>query len=136
MFKPGPCSHALASLAFLLVDSARVLVTHQRQYLPQCDRVLVLRAGRVHAIGTPAELAPLKLPELQATEGDSRRRVKPPKKQLSPFSHIAPEQTGPAFNAHVLIFYTAGSALSQPRGYRIFAAILDLIRLTAETERQ
>ena len=44
-------------------------MTHQRQYLPQCDRVLVLREGRVHAAGTPAELAPRNLPELQATDG-------------------------------------------------------------------
>ena len=53
-----------------VAGSARVLITHQRQYLPQCDRVLVLRGGRVHALGTPQELAPVKLPELQATEGD------------------------------------------------------------------
>lgn len=50
-------------------DSARVLVTHQRQYLLQCDLLLVLRGGRVHACGTPAQLAPLNLSELQITAG-------------------------------------------------------------------
>ncbi len=58
-----------------VAGSARILITHQRQYLPQCDRVLVLRGGRVHAIGTPVELALMKLPELQATEGNDSARV-------------------------------------------------------------
>ena len=66
---------ALFRPAFLLAGSARVLVTHQRQYLPQCDRVLVLRAGRIYAIGTPAELAPLNLPELQVTEGNGHAHI-------------------------------------------------------------
>ena len=52
-----------------LADSARVLVTHQRQYLPQCDLILVLRDGRPHAYGTPAQLAPLCLPELHVIAG-------------------------------------------------------------------
>ena len=60
----------ITTTAACYAGSARILITHQRQYLPQCDRVLVLRGGSVHAIGTPSELAPMKLPELQATEGD------------------------------------------------------------------
>ena len=60
----------LSLTAAYFAGSARILITHQRQYLPQCSRVLVLRGGSIYAIGTPAELAPLKLPELQATEGD------------------------------------------------------------------
>ena len=47
----------------------RLLVTHQRQFLPACDRVVVLRGGRVFADGTFAELAPLRLPELAGSEG-------------------------------------------------------------------
>ena len=44
-------------------------MTHQRQFLPACDRVVVLRGGRVFADGTFAELAPLRLPELAGSEG-------------------------------------------------------------------
>ena len=34
----------------------RLLVTHQRQFLPQCDRVLILRGGRLVADGSYAQL--------------------------------------------------------------------------------
>ena len=34
----------------------RLLVTHQRQYLPQCDRVLILRGGAIVADGPYAAL--------------------------------------------------------------------------------
>jgi hypothetical protein len=46
--------------------STRLLVTHQRQFLPSCDRLLVLRGGRPIALGTWAEVSPLNLPELTA----------------------------------------------------------------------
>jgi len=46
-----------------------VLVTHQRQYLPACDRLLVLRGGRITAAGTFAELAALELSELHIPAG-------------------------------------------------------------------
>ena len=46
--------------------STRILLTHQRQFLPRCDRVLVLRAGRIQALGTWKEVAELNLPELTA----------------------------------------------------------------------
>jgi len=49
--------------------SARVLVTHQRQYLPLCDLILVLRDGKPHAYGTPAQLAHLNLDELHVVPG-------------------------------------------------------------------
>lgn len=52
----------------VMAGSTRVLVTHQRQYLPRCDRVAVLRGGRLVALGTWEELAPLQLPELVAGE--------------------------------------------------------------------
>lgn len=42
----------------------RILVTHQRQYLPKCDRIAVLRNGSLIACGTWSELLPLQLPEL------------------------------------------------------------------------
>lgn len=47
-----------------------MLVTHQRQYLPACDRLLVLRHGRVAAAGTFAELAGLGLSELHNPAGE------------------------------------------------------------------
>lgn len=36
----------------MLQDKARLLVTHQLQYLPQADRVVVLEGGRIVAQGT------------------------------------------------------------------------------------
>lgn len=56
----------------LMAGSTRLLVTHQRHLLPRCDRVLVLRAGRVVALGTWQELAPLDLPELRGAEGGAQ----------------------------------------------------------------
>ena len=50
----------------LLAGSTRILVTHQRQFLPQCDRVLVLRGGRVAALGSWEEVAGSGMPELGA----------------------------------------------------------------------
>ncbi len=50
----------------LMAHTTRVLVTHQRQFLPRCDRVLVLRHGRVLALGTWQEVAAMQLPELTA----------------------------------------------------------------------
>ncbi len=50
----------------LMASATRVLVTHQRQVLPRCDRVLVLRQGRPLALGTWQEVAALQLPELTA----------------------------------------------------------------------
>ena len=44
-------------------------MTHQRQYLPACDRLLVLRGGRVAAAGTWAELSGLSLSELHIPAG-------------------------------------------------------------------
>ncbi len=71
--KQGAGSDAAAAVncrcigpAGLMARATRVLVTHQRQYLPQCDRVMVLRQGRVHAFGTWPEIAALQLPELVA----------------------------------------------------------------------
>jgi energy-coupling factor transporter ATP-binding protein EcfA2 len=49
--------------------ATRVLVTHQRQYLPQCDRVLVMRRGGVFALGSWQEIAAMQLPELVAGGG-------------------------------------------------------------------
>lgn len=46
----------------------RLLVTHQRQYLPQCDRVLVLRGGRLVGLGSWEEVAELGLPELDGID--------------------------------------------------------------------
>jgi hypothetical protein len=50
--------------------ATRVLVTHQRQVLPQCDRVLVLRGGRPLALGPWQQLQELGLQELTAGGGE------------------------------------------------------------------
>ncbi|GAX82138.1 hypothetical protein CEUSTIGMA_g9566.t1 [Chlamydomonas eustigma] len=50
----------------IMAGSTRVLVTHQRQYLPKCDRVMVMRGGRCAALGTWEEVSLLDLPELKA----------------------------------------------------------------------
>ncbi|GLC33196.1 hypothetical protein PLESTB_000360400 [Pleodorina starrii] len=49
--------------------TTRLLVTHQRQYLPKCDRVLVLRGGRLQAAAPWPQVAALRLPELTAGHG-------------------------------------------------------------------
>jgi ABC-type multidrug transport system fused ATPase/permease subunit len=57
----------LSGTAAPFARATRVLVTHQRQYLPRCDRVVVMRGGAVAAVGTWAELSALgsdHLPEL------------------------------------------------------------------------
>jgi hypothetical protein len=46
--------------------STRLLVTHQRQFLPACDRILVLRGGRPVALGTWDQVSQLQLSELTA----------------------------------------------------------------------
>jgi len=54
-----------AGVPCALAGATRLLVTHQRQYLPRCDRVVVLRGGAVAAVGTWAELSGrADLPEL------------------------------------------------------------------------
>lgn len=54
----------------IMAASTRILVTHQRQYLPLCNRVAVLRAGALVAVGSYHELAALQLPELVAGAAD------------------------------------------------------------------
>jgi hypothetical protein len=48
----------------LRAGRTRILVTHQRQYLPKCDKVAVLRHGRLVACGPYEQLAAQQLPEL------------------------------------------------------------------------
>lgn len=75
----GACSHDVSRLVLLddplsAVDAAvaqtlfedcicgtmkgasRVLVTHQRQFLPKCDRIVVVDEGRIVATGTYEEI--------------------------------------------------------------------------------
>jgi hypothetical protein len=56
---PSPC-YSLP----LSPGTTRILVTHQRQYLPKCDRIAVLRNGQLAACGTYEEASALQLPEL------------------------------------------------------------------------
>lgn len=48
----------------LCTGTTRILVTHQRQYLPKCDRIAVLRHGQLVACGPYEQVAALQLPEL------------------------------------------------------------------------
>jgi ABC-type multidrug transport system fused ATPase/permease subunit len=48
--------------------STRLLVTHQRQFLPSCDKCLVLREGKVVAFGSWEEVAALDLKELEGVK--------------------------------------------------------------------
>lgn len=52
------------AISAVMKSSTRLLITHQRQFLPRCNRVLVLRAGKIEALGTWEELASRGLPEL------------------------------------------------------------------------
>ena len=46
-------------------------MTHQRHFLPLCDRVLVLKHGNQKALGTYSEIAPSALTELAQLEQDT-----------------------------------------------------------------
>lgn len=46
-------------------------MTHQRHFLPHCDRILVLKDGCVRALGTHAQLAPSALTELTQLEEET-----------------------------------------------------------------
>lgn len=48
--------------------ATKVLVTHQKQYLPQCDIIYVLREGRISHRGTYDELAALGIQEVVMTD--------------------------------------------------------------------
>ena len=66
----GNCNLAEKCCASLGQGTTRLLVTHQRHFLPQCDRVLVLRKGAIAALGTYAEVAESDLPELRGAAAD------------------------------------------------------------------
>lgn len=40
----------------LMKGTSRVLVTHQRQFLPLCDRIVVVSEGKITATGTYEEV--------------------------------------------------------------------------------
>lgn len=51
--------------------NTRLLVTHQRQFLPYCDRILVLKHGTQKALGTYSQLADSALTELTQLEEEA-----------------------------------------------------------------
>ncbi|PRW21108.1 multidrug resistance-associated 1 isoform X3 [Chlorella sorokiniana] len=55
----------------LMAGKTRLLVTHQRQFLPGCDTLLVMRGGRIALRGTYEELAAAGVPEVIATHETS-----------------------------------------------------------------
>ena len=65
----------LDSATGALQASTRLLVTHARQFLPRCDRVVVVRGGVVTHVGTPAALAAAGVPELQGGPGGGEDEV-------------------------------------------------------------
>lgn len=60
----------LSFLPHPAAGTTRLLVTHQRQFLPGCDEVLVLRGGTVTHRGTYAELMAAGVPEAAAAQGE------------------------------------------------------------------
>ena len=54
-----------------VAGSTRLLVTHQRQYLPSCDLILVMAGGRIVEQGTYAELAARGISQVIATQGET-----------------------------------------------------------------
>jgi len=59
-------------------SATKVLVTHQKQYLPQCDVIYVLREGRMSHRGTYDELAALGIQEVMMTDsngGDNNKVI-------------------------------------------------------------
>ena len=66
---------ATGAPAHCAAGATRVLVTHQRQYLPACDEVLVLRAGRIAHRGTYQELAEQGVPDVLGVEGAQSTRA-------------------------------------------------------------
>lgn len=40
----------------IMKDSTRLLVTHQKQFLPHCDRIILMESGQIESMGTWSEL--------------------------------------------------------------------------------
>jgi ABC-type multidrug transport system fused ATPase/permease subunit len=53
----------------MLAGKTRILVTHQVQYLPQADRVVVMSSGEITAVGTYAELIAANTPGIEVQTG-------------------------------------------------------------------
>ena len=53
----------------VMEKATRILVTHQKQYLPRCDRILVVRGGRILEEGTFSELAGKNVAEVVMAQG-------------------------------------------------------------------
>lgn len=67
-------------------------MTHQRQFLPHCDRILVLKHGAQKALGTYSELASSALTELTQLQEDAEIDDAIYDQQLSPGSLTLPPQ--------------------------------------------
>jgi hypothetical protein len=78
-----------------LAGATRVLVTHQRHFLPACDRLLVLRDGRVIADGHFDQLQQLGLPELHLPAGMCHQSDAPPSNRTLKAGFAVPFQSAP-----------------------------------------
>lgn len=95
-----------------LQDSTRLLVTHQRQFLPYCDRILVLKHGAQKALGTYSELASSALTELTQLQEEAEIDDAIYDQQLPVEQHISHPQKHGLSHPHDSGAGHSGSALS------------------------
>lgn len=84
-----PCITCLQEcVGGVLAKTTRVLVTHQLQFLPLADRVVVMRGGRISAEGTFEELQARGINfqqlTIQAQEGKEAPPAPEPEPQTTP----------------------------------------------------
>jgi len=60
----------------VMEKATRVLVTHQKQYLPKCDRIVVVRQGKIVEQGTYNDLVARGVDEVVIAQGKKREREK------------------------------------------------------------
>lgn len=103
-----PCPHDHVSTAQgMLQGTTRLLVTHQRQYLPLCDRIVVLREGAIVAQGPYAELAAAELPEVVLT-GDDVGGTLPSDGVAGPWEIASAAARGDVHSHHDAVMERAG----------------------------
>ena len=59
----------------MMRTATRVLVTHQRQFLPECDSIVIMKNGKIEASGTWDELADHEMLQKLKVDGKSKEVV-------------------------------------------------------------